>query len=181
MRIRLIVPASLVLLLAGCATVPTGPNVMALPGQGRNFDEFRTDDMVCRDYAYQQIGGAAREQAAANAQVGSAALGTMLGALAGAAIGGHNGAGVGAGAGLLIGSATAADSAHASLRGGQRQYDMAYVQCMYAKGHRVPLNGSYSPTSTAPAAAAMPPPPPTSTANRPPPPPGTPPPPPPTR
>ena len=37
--------------LAGCATVPTGPNVMVLPGTGKTFDQFRVDEMECRHYA----------------------------------------------------------------------------------------------------------------------------------
>ena len=86
-----------VLVLAGCASVPTAPNVMALPGTGRTFDEFRVDDADCRNYAYHQIGGPARAQAANSAAVGNAAIGTAVGAVAGAAIGGRSGAGAGAG------------------------------------------------------------------------------------
>ena len=37
----------------------------------------------------------------------------------------------------------------------QRRYDFAYVQCMYAKGHKVPVSGGY--TST-PAGVGPPPP-----------------------
>ena len=94
----------------------------------------------------------------------------MGGFLAGAAIGGNGqGAAIGAGAGLLMGSAVGSDSARASGVGTQRQYDNAYIQCMYSKGHRVPVpaNMSYS----APVRA--------QDAGIPPPPPGSPPPPPP--
>ena len=42
-----------------------------------------------------------------------------------------------------MGSATGADSARASTGGTQRQYDNAYIQCMYAKGHRVPVPSQY--------------------------------------
>ena len=31
-------------LLAGCASLPSGPSVMSLPGSRKNFDEFRADD-----------------------------------------------------------------------------------------------------------------------------------------
>lgn len=156
------------LVLAGCASVPTAPNVMALPGTGRTFDEFRADDMSCRAYAYQQIGGQAREQAASSAAVQNAAVGTAIGAVAGAAIGGRGGAGTGAGMGLIVGSASGAEASRAAVYGSQRHYDNAYVQCMYARGHRVPVSGTYMPApapSSAPAAvppppAGMPPPPP---------------------
>lgn len=165
-----ILPA--LLILAGCASVPTAPDVMALPGTGKNFDEFRADDMACRDYAFLQIGGKAREQAANATAVGQAAVGTAIGTVAGAAIGGHRGAGVGAGMGLIMGSASGAGAAENATYGSQRHYDRAYVQCMYAKRHRVPVSGVYTPASPT---SATPPPPPAGT---PPPPAGTPPPPP---
>lgn len=164
---KYLLPALLV--LAGCAGVPTAPNVMALPGTGRTFDEFRADDMYCRDYAFQQIGGKAREQSANSAAIGNAVVGTAIGAVAGAAIGGRGGAGAGAGMGLIVGSASGAEASRGAVYGSQRHYDNAYVQCMYARGHRVPLNGTYL-HAPAPSAAptAVPPPPP---AGMPPPPP----------
>ena len=158
-------------LLVGCASVPTGPDVMALPGSGRNFEEFRRDDLLCRDFAFQQIGGATRETSANTAVITNAAIGAAVGAVAGAALAGRDGAGVGAGTGLLIGGLSGVESSHYAVRGGQRQYDHAYVQCMYGKGHRVPVNGVYTSTSAASGAAS----------SIPPPPPGMPPPPPPAR
>ena len=38
----------------------------------------------------------------------------------------------------------------------QRAYDYAYIQCMYVKGHKVPVAGQFT---SAPAAGAPPPPP----------------------
>jgi hypothetical protein len=32
----------------GCATTPTGPSVVVLPGEGRSHEQFRTDDARCR-------------------------------------------------------------------------------------------------------------------------------------
>jgi hypothetical protein len=43
-------------LLSACATVPTGPSVMVLPGVGKPFDQFQVDDMLCRQYAQTQTG-----------------------------------------------------------------------------------------------------------------------------
>jgi len=164
MNVKHLWPA--VLLLAGCASVPTAPSVMVLPGTGRTFDEFRADDAYCRDYAFQQIGGRSREQVASSSAVQNAAVGTAIGAVAGAAIGGRDAAGVGAGMGLIVGSASGADASRHAVYGSQRQYDHAYVQCMYARGHRVPV--SMSGYTSAPPAAPLPPPPP---GNPPPPPP----------
>ena len=39
------------LLLAGCASVPSGPSVMALPGSAKSADDFRADDAACRQLA----------------------------------------------------------------------------------------------------------------------------------
>ena len=179
------------LLLGACTIMPTGPSVMVLPGTGQGMDRFRSDDYVCRDFAFGQIGGKSAQRAANEAAIGSAAVGTVIGAVAGAAIGGNQGAAVGAGAGLLMGGAVGGDRARVSGYGSQRQYDNAYIQCMYAQGHRVPVpaNMAYprSPVRAAdvgfppppPGAPPPPPPPPPSAGKFPPPPAGNPPPPPP--
>jgi hypothetical protein len=157
--------------LGACTVIPTGPSVMTLPGTGLSIERFRDDDTVCRQYAFQQIGGKTAEQASRESAVSSAAVGTAVGALAGAAIGGDSrGAAVGAGAGLLMGSAVGSDSARASGIGSQRQYDNAYIQCMYAKGHRVPVPANMAyPRAVRAGDAGIPPPPPGAP---PPPPPG---------
>jgi hypothetical protein len=129
------------LMLAACTTIPTGPSVMAMPGTGKSFDQFRGDDADCRQYAYSQAGGSSANDAAIDSGVKSAAVGTVVGALAGAALGGHQGAGVGAGVGLLAGSAAGAGASQASAYSSQQRYDHAYVQCMYSKGDRVPVSG----------------------------------------
>jgi hypothetical protein len=133
----------MVAVLSACATMPTGPSVMVLPGEGKSFDQFRTDDAVCRQFAYEQVGGMAGQQAAQDSAVRSAAAGTALGAVAGAVIGsasGHMGTGaaIGAGTGLLLGSAAGSGYAESSYYAVQRRYDYAYLQCMYAKGNQVP-------------------------------------------
>jgi hypothetical protein len=135
------------LVLGACTVIPTGPSVMVLPGTGQPFERFRADDVECRQYAQYQTGGKTAGDNAKESAITSAAVGTAVGALAGAAIGGDSkGAAIGAGAGLLMGSATGTDASRASTVGTQRQYDNAYIQCMYAKGHRVPVpaNMSYS-------------------------------------
>lgn len=134
--------AVLAVFIAGCATQPVGPSVMALPGTNKSFDQFRADDAECRGYANYQVGGDTANDASVNAGVKSAAIGTAVGAIAGAAIGGHGGAGVGAGTGLIVGSVAGAGAGDTSSRGLQRRYDNAYVQCMYAKGQRVPVSQS---------------------------------------
>jgi len=158
--------------LTACATVPTGPSVMSLPGTGKSFEQFDFDNAICRQFAYNQIGGTTAQQAGQEAAVQSAVVGTVLGAAAGAAIGsvtGDFGAGaaIGAGSGLLIGSAAGSSYAAGSYYEAQQRYDHAYIQCMYAKGHRIPVYGRLSERefvtfarSSSPPPARFPPPPP---------------------
>ena len=170
--------------------MPSGPSVMVLPGSGMSFDQFRADDMDCRQYASSQVGGTTPDGAAADSGVKNAVIGTALGAAAGALIGGHgNPAAVGAGVGLLAGSTMGAGAANQSQYELQRRYDYGYQQCMYARGHQIPgVRSTGNPSSrrqaTPYARPATPPPPPSAAApapgaNIPPPPPGSPPPPPP--
>jgi len=141
--INLIIFLSLVMLAAvGCATVPRGPSVMAVPGQGKTFEQFQADDAVCRQWAAQQIGLSPQETVSQNTATGAVA-GTVIGAGLGAAIGaasGHAGAGaaIGAGSGLLVGTAAGASTGQYYGQEAQRRYDIAYMQCMYAKGNQVP-------------------------------------------
>jgi hypothetical protein len=137
-------PLLLVLALAACTTLPEGPSVMALPGSGRNLEQFRADDTWCRDFALRMSGGRSANQNAVDSGVRSAALGTVLGAAAGAAMGGDRGAGVGAGTGLLVGGLAGSEAGERSGYGTQQRYDHAYVQCMYDKGDRVPVSGRMS-------------------------------------
>jgi hypothetical protein len=166
--------AGAVLLLAGCVSLPSGPSVMVLPGSGMSFDQFRADDLDCRVYAGNQT-GITPNSASANSAVGAAVVGTAIGALAGAALGGHNGAAEGAAVGLIGGSMYGASSGYGSQYATQRFYDNAYTQCMYAKGHKIPVAGNYETgrrvrySEPASSAATIPPPPPGSP---PPPPPG---------
>lgn len=127
--------------LTACVSLPTGPSVMALPGSGKGFEQFRYDDYQCRQYAYQQVGGEVPKQAATSSGAKSAAVGAGLGAVAGTAIGGGEGAAIGAGTGLLAGGVAGSESARTSGYIAQQRYDMSYIQCMYAQGHRVPVAG----------------------------------------
>lgn len=152
--------AGALVLLAACATAPSGPSVLVLPGSAKTFEQFRADDAACRQYANLQVNGTTPDQAGANAGVKSAAIGTAVGAAAGGLIGGHRGAASGAGAGLVVGALAGTGAAGASQRGAQQRYDFAFQQCMYAKGHKVPVEGYRLPPRRAARAAVPPPPPP---------------------
>lgn len=161
--------------LAACTSMPSGPSMLVLPGTGKTFEQFRFDDYECRQFAQSQVGGNTPDNAAAESGVRSAALGTVLGAAAGAAINGGRGAAVGAGTGLAVGGLAGTGSGQASSHTLQQRYDFGYQQCMYAKGHRVPVAaGSFmTQVPSQPHLNSRP------SASFPPPPPGSPPPPPP--
>lgn len=154
--------AAAALLLAACATPPpSGPGILVLPGTGKNFDQFRSDDQECRGFAHSQIGGKTAEQAATDSAVKSAVVGTAVGTAAGALIGGSQGAAVGAGVGLAGGALVGSDTSRYAAGSLQQRYDWAFTQCMYAKGHKVPVAGRYSDAPRpAQSAARTPPPPP---------------------
>jgi hypothetical protein len=130
------------LVLSGCATLPSGPSVLVLPSPSKPFEQFQVDDLTCRQWAGKQIGMSAQDVANQNAATG-AVVGTAVGAGAGALIGAASGdpgtgAAIGAGTGLLVGTAAGAGAGQEYGWQTQQQYDFAYVQCMYAKGNQIP-------------------------------------------
>ena len=137
---------------SACATVPTNSYVPVMPGPYKPFEVFSQDQQTCKAYAYQQVAG--QVEAANNRGVASALIGAALGAGLGAAVGHDAGraAGIGAAYGAVAGSAIGASGSQEEGYGIQRQYDIAYEQCMYAKGNQVP--------GFAPMAGPPPPPPP---------------------
>jgi outer membrane lipoprotein SlyB len=150
-------------LLVGCVQQPAGPTVAVMPAPYKPFEVFQQDQAICMAYGQQMTNGQA--QAANTQSVGAAVVGTALGAGLGAAIGGGTGAAIGAASGALGGTVVASGPAYSAQGSLQQRYDIAYSQCMYAKGNQVP--GFAAPTSPPPpppppnyAAPASPPPPP---------------------
>lgn len=171
-----IVLSAVILSVTACVSVPSGPGVMVLPGTGVSFDQFRSDDYLCQQFSSAQVGGTTPNEAAIDSGLVSAAVGTAVGAALGAAIGGGQGAAIGASSGLVAGSLMGTSAAGDSMYELQQRYDTAYIQCMYAKGHQVPVSGQFSGATSQPAVVNR-----TNNANIPPPPAGYPPPPPPPR
>lgn len=89
--------------------MPEGPTVTALQGSAKSSDEFRTDDVSCRQYADAQPDEATLAPADKRGGVTS---------------------------GSLIGGT---DSAQFAGYGLQQRYNRAYVRCMYIRGNKVPL------------------------------------------
>ncbi len=124
---------SSVLFLAACASTPMGPTIGAMPPKGKPFDQFQTDQLVCKQYAEDQVRGQAER---ANTTgflegLGGAALGAGLGA----AIGGGEGAAIGAAGGAVAGTAVGAHTSSKEQKSIQQQYNDAYAACMVSKGN----------------------------------------------
>src|ERR1700749_3195669 len=136
MRIRAAALAALsaVVLLAGCATEPMGPMVPAMPGKGKGMEAFQQDEAYCENYASNRASGKVKQ--ANDSELRNGVVGAALGAGIGALAGNTNGALIGGGIGAVLGSASGAgyDQAHV-----QRVYDIAYAQCMQARGNDVPM------------------------------------------
>ena len=86
---KILMPSAFLVVLAACSTLPTGPSVLVLPGTGKDFGQFKTDDAQCRQLAFGQIASHGKEPD--------------------------------------------------SKEEGQQGYDINYIQCMYGRGHRVPV------------------------------------------
>lgn len=136
MNHKVIASAIAALMVAGCVSQPDGPYVPVAPGHGKSWDAFQRDDYDCRNFADSRVGR--RAENANDRAILSTIIGAGLGAALGGAIGGGEGAGIGAAAGGVGGAAYGSNDSQRSQRNLQRQYDIAYAQCMSAKGNDVP-------------------------------------------
>lgn len=122
-------------LLAACAQ-PIGPTVQVLPPPGKPYAAFQADQRECSLDAGAQI--RPMVDAAAKAELGSAAIGTVLGAGLGAAAGRGRGAGIGAAGGAIAGAAIGNDRYAPAQDRIQMLYDNTYGSCMVAHGDLLP-------------------------------------------
>jgi uncharacterized protein YcfJ len=166
-------------LLAACVQMPVGPTVAAMPAPGKPFEIFVQDDQLCRNWAASSSRGG-REPG--DQLVASTVTGAVIGAAAGALAGDHHGAGTGAAIGTVAGASFGSGQSTTSAWSAQRRYDIAYQQCMYAKGNVIPgyypypapapPGGAMAPTAYPPPSPPLPPPSPARPPPPPPPPPG---------
>jgi hypothetical protein len=140
-RITLSLVAIAPLLLAGCVSMPVGPTVAAMPAPNKPFEVFVQDDQLCRNWAGASVGQG--RDAAGNRMLAATVTGTAIGAVAGALAGDHHGAGTGAAIGTLAGAGFGAEQGNMTAWSAQRRYDIAYQQCMYAKGNVIPGYNPY--------------------------------------
>jgi len=112
-----------------------GPTALVMPAQGKPFDVFAQEQAMCKQFADGEVDGGASMSNLK--QFGTAAVTTALGAGLGAAVRNRRGAQIGGAMGAIAGGSMAAlGSAHDqnSLQG---RYDLAYTQCMYARGNQI--------------------------------------------
>jgi hypothetical protein len=123
-------------LLAGCAQMPVGPTIAAMPPPGKPFEAFIGDDQMCRNWAASSVGPAGN---VANNQMATATVaGALLGAAAGALGGDSSDAAAGAAIGTALGAGAGSSMSSGTAWSAQRRYDIAYQQCMFAKGNVIP-------------------------------------------
>ena len=123
------------LLLAACAYAPMGPTVLVMPPKGKSFDTFQQDQLICKNYASNQVSAQADSANTTSALQGLG--GAILGAGLGAAVGGGEGAAIGAAGGAAAGTLVGASTSGQRQKSIQEQYNNAYVQCMVAKGNLI--------------------------------------------
>ena len=128
--------------LGGCATTPSGPTARVMPAPGKPFAVFQDDQALCKQFAEGEVAGAPLTDDAK--RIGGAVLTAALGAGLGAAMTPWR-SGAGAGRfGALGAAAGAAIAGRGSARDQgdlQGRYDLAYTQCMFARGNQVPGAG----------------------------------------
>ena len=139
-KFRSVIAIAAALSLGACVAAPTAPTVLALPGEGKPYAQFQSEDYQCRATAQQATAGQA--ESANNQAVGSGVLGTVLGAAGGAIIGSAfrnpgAGAAIGATAGLGIGGSSGGNSSATANYSIQQRFDIVYTQCMYANHNTV--------------------------------------------
>ena len=111
-------------MLGACTVMPMGPSVMTLPGSTKTVEDCQADVAQCQQYS----------SAVITANAGGTAA-------------------VGAGLGVLFGGMAGSSYTSMSLYQLQRGYDSAYVNCMYARGNRVPMVREYASGPSQPAYA----------------------------
>jgi hypothetical protein len=120
---------------------PVGPTVGVMPGRGKSFATFQSDNATCKGFAAEQVKGQAEaaNQRAVGTGLLTSVLATGLGAAAGG-LAGDAGGGAAVGAALGVGGGTAVGAGNSSVDQAniQQQYDNAFSQCMYSKGDQVP-------------------------------------------
>jgi uncharacterized protein YcfJ len=103
-----------------------------MPAQGKSMESFQQDEDYCEQYANDRATGRVRQ--ANDNELRNGAIGAALGAGIGALAGNTKGAIAGGIIGGVLGSSSGAGYDQHRV---QRTYDIAYGQCMTARGNDV--------------------------------------------
>jgi hypothetical protein len=109
-----------------------------MPNRAESFDQFKSDDAACREYAEQSVNGYTPNNGMAASGILSTLAAGALGAIAGGAWGG---AVMGAGTGAAVGGLYGLPNTRESRQIVQQRYDQGYLQCMVTHGHQAPGYG----------------------------------------
>ncbi len=128
------------MIAAGCASLPSAnetgnaPSVGVLPGGGKTMAQMNADDVACRGIAHARasdntplpvamgLGGVEVASSRPRVTMRDRTVDTES-------------------TGSVYGNSPAIDPKMLTV---QQRYDTAYVQCMYSKGHKIPVNESVS-------------------------------------
>lgn len=130
---RTLIAITALVALGACA-VPRSPSVAVLPGGGKDMAAFNADDIACREYSARR----ALEKSPPPDAMGLGTGPAVVEARGRAARGNDTETGTGS----MFGGAPAPESDNSFTA--QQRFDTAYVQCMSAKGHKVPVNQNMS-------------------------------------
>ena len=128
--------------LGGCASLLLTPIVNAVPRPDKPIAVFQVDQFDCTNYADRKV--AAPIEAVNNREAASAAIDTGAGAgISGfgaglASVTGHDRRATAEAVARSAPGATLYANAYGTDLALQRAYDIAYAQCMQAKGNEVP-------------------------------------------
>jgi len=122
------------LIASACGTIPAngGPSVAVLPGGGKSMPEFNIDDIACRATAKVK----ANDNSPLPVGMGLGEPEIVASVRGRLSLRDSNEL-----TGSVFGNAAAADAGAVTP---QVRYDTAYLQCMYSKGHKIPIRGAMS-------------------------------------
>jgi hypothetical protein len=124
------------LLAVACSSIPVGsaPTVEVLPGGGKDMVAFNQDDIACRSTA--------RDRASENSPLPTAmGLGNRPEVIASSRGRISIRESSESTTGSVFGGSPAADAGPLTT---QQRFDTAYVQCMYSRGHKIPMKEQLS-------------------------------------
>ncbi len=134
-RISITIPLLAAALLSGCTTPPMGPTAVVMPAPGKPFEVFAQDQGMCKQFADSEVDGGATVSNLK--QFGTVAINAAIGAGVGDAMRGRTGAEFGGALGAIGGMGAAANGAAHDQYSLQGRYNLAYTQCMYARGNQL--------------------------------------------